>query len=157
MASEYVPLLLRICDETDLQTVYAYPFNNNAKKFRTVAAYAGVLDKVSVSEDFKMGETNYTSEYLTNLNPTGQVPALATPDGNLFESEAMAEYFLAKYPTDLVGKTPYESAQIRQWIEFYKNTVQPHLTTWVLPYMPWVWSSYSENSLRVGCSLQCCC
>ncbi|KAJ0078044.1 hypothetical protein Patl1_36616 [Pistacia atlantica] len=54
-----------------------------------VAEYNGV--QVKLVDNFKLGVTNKSPEFL-KLNPIGKVPVLETPDGPVFESNAIARY-----------------------------------------------------------------
>merc|ERR1712137_317600 len=73
------------------------------------------------------------------MNPTGQVPVLKTPEGNIFESDAMATYAanLSDAGKKLLGSTPMEAALVRQWIDFFNNQARPVLSPYVTLYMPW--------------------
>lgn len=67
-----------------------------------------------------MGQTNRTSEFRSKF-PPGKIPALECPDGTcIFESDAIAQYVAESRPraAQLVGATPAQRAQIRQWICF---------------------------------------
>lgn len=53
------------------------------------AQYSGA--KVEQEKNFQLGVTNKTPEFLAKF-PFGKVPAMDTPDGPIFESNAMAYY-----------------------------------------------------------------
>ncbi|XP_044417359.1 uncharacterized protein [Triticum aestivum] len=53
------------------------------------AEYSGV--NVELVKDFQMGVSNHTPDFL-KMNPIGKVPVLETPDGPVFESNAIARY-----------------------------------------------------------------
>jgi elongation factor 1-gamma len=55
-------------------------------KILVTAKYAGVNIDVP---PFKLGEDNKTAEFLKK-NPVGKVPVLETPEGPIFESNAIA-------------------------------------------------------------------
>ncbi|SFU46087.1 Glutathione S-transferase [Nitrosomonas eutropha] len=73
------------------------------------------LQLPAVTVDVMTGE-NRQSAYLA-VNPTGQTPALRLDDGSMLtEAVAIAEYFEERYPLpSLVGSTPEQRAQTRQW------------------------------------------
>lgn len=73
------------------------------------------LELPAVSVDVFAGE-NRASDYLA-LNPAGQTPALKLDDGSvLAEAVAIAEYLEELHPEPaLIGRTPAERAQTRQW------------------------------------------
>jgi glutathione S-transferase len=67
--------------------------------------------------DLRGGE-NRQEEYLNNVNPMGQLPALELDDGSvLTEIVAICEYLdeISDGPS-LVGETPEERAKTRMWI-----------------------------------------
>lgn len=69
----------------------------------------------SVAVDVMRGE-NREHDYLA-VNPAGQTPALELDDGTtLAEAVAIAEYLEELHPEPaLVGRTPQQRAQTRQW------------------------------------------
>ncbi|WP_426663366.1 glutathione S-transferase family protein [Rhodanobacter aciditrophus] len=69
----------------------------------------------SVTVDVMRGE-NREAAYLA-VNPAGQTPALQLDDGStLAEAVAIAEYLEELHPEPaLIGRTPVERAQTRQW------------------------------------------
>lgn len=72
-----------------------------------------------------MGKTNRTEDFLSKF-PTGKVPAFEGADGtNLIESDAIAQYCAESGPAagQLVGSSPAERSQIRQWICFAQSEV----------------------------------
>jgi len=117
--------------------VYSYPGNVNMVKVLTVAAVGGILDQFDYPQDFKMGVDNKTEWYLSTVNPTGQVPAVKTPDGFLFESNAITFYLASKVGHGLLGNTAFETGQIVQWVDFYNNWIKVPLSTWYAPYNGW--------------------
>ncbi|KAI3755156.1 hypothetical protein L1987_54951 [Smallanthus sonchifolius] len=62
-------------------------------------------------ENFELGVTNLTPEFL-KMNPIGKIPVLETPDGFVFESNAIARYVARlKTDTSLFGSSPIEYAK----------------------------------------------
>ncbi|KAL5982893.1 hypothetical protein ACLOJK_016972 [Asimina triloba] len=83
--------------------------NKNALKALIAAEYAGV--NVELAKNFEMGVSNKTPEYL-KLNPIGKVPLLETPDGPIFESNAIARYVArVKGDNTLFGSSLIEYAE----------------------------------------------
>merc|ERR1712173_287331 len=69
-------------------TLFTYPDNFRAQKAEIAAKYSGA--KLTVSKDFKFGETNKSAEFLKKF-PLGKVPAFEGSDGTLLtESNAIA-------------------------------------------------------------------
>mmetsp|Transcript_10552 Transcript_10552/g.31761 ORF Transcript_10552/g.31761 Transcript_10552/m.31761 type:complete len:435 (-) Transcript_10552:112-1416(-) len=111
--------------------LYTYPNNKNSNKALVAAEYAGV--KVDVASDFKMGETNKTPEFL-KLNPAGKVPTLKTPNGGVFESNAIARYIARLSDTGLFGDTLLDAAFVESWIDFSTTEIDGPLGSWVYPH-----------------------
>jgi elongation factor 1-gamma len=65
------------------------PSGGNAHKAAVCAEFGNI--KLEWQADFKMGVDNKTPEFLKK-NPNGQVPTMDTPDGPIFESNAIAKY-----------------------------------------------------------------
>ncbi|XP_057523011.1 elongation factor 1-gamma 2-like [Amaranthus tricolor] len=105
--------------------------NKNAFKALIAAEYSCV--KVDVVKDFQMGVTNKSSEFL-KMNPIGKVPVLETPDGPIFESNAIARY-ITRLTADnpLFGSSPIEYAHIEQWIDFASLEIDVHIGRWLYP------------------------
>jgi len=103
---------------------------SNAQKAIIAGLYGGV--KVELPP-FKMGIDNKTPEFLKK-NPNGQVPTLESPDGPIWESNAIAKYIARKgNDKGLYGANEYESSVVDQWIEFYRSQLEPELAQWIYP------------------------
>src|SRR5258706_7207040 len=83
------------------------------------------LPKVDVD---LLGAENRRAPY-TERNPGGQVPALELDDGRVLgETVAIFEYLDEKYrATPLVGRTPEERAETRQWQRRVELKITEHL------------------------------
>ncbi|KAI5288829.1 hypothetical protein KEM52_001008 [Ascosphaera acerosa] len=114
-------------------TIYSYP--NNPRVFKAlVCAKLNGLD-VQLDKDFKVQVDNVTPEYKAKF-PTGQVPAFSSASGvHLFDSDAIAQFLAESGPAAerLLGSTPAERAQIRQWIAFSGSDVQPAFMMLLIP------------------------
>ncbi|KAF5191907.1 Elongation factor 1-gamma [Thalictrum thalictroides] len=111
--------------------LHAQTTNKNAYKALIAAKYSDV--NVKLVENFEMGVSNKTPEFL-KMNPLGKVPVLETPDGPIFESNAIARYVTRqKENNPLYGCTLIEYAQIEQWIDFTSLEVDPHIAHWFYP------------------------
>ncbi|CAI5464954.1 unnamed protein product [Closterium sp. Yama58-4] len=110
--------------------LYTFSYNRNAYKALIAAEYTGA--KVEVPA-FEFGKTNKTKEFLA-WNPIGKVPVLQTPDGPIFESNAIAKYVAKSSDKGLTGTSVYETALIDQWIDFTTNEIDSHLWRWFAPY-----------------------
>lgn len=106
-------------------TLHTYLPSYRAWKILIAAAYNNV--KIDVNSEIKMGVTNKTPEYLAK-NPMGKVPVLDTPQGAIFESNAIARYVARiRNDTELYGATFFESSQIDQWLDTVTNELDPAL------------------------------
>lgn len=92
-----------------------YDANSPAPRCLRMFVLEKQLQLPAVTVDVLVGE-NRQSSFLA-INPAGQTPALRCDDGStLAEAVAIAEYLEELYPTPaLVGSTPGQRAQTRQW------------------------------------------
>ncbi|KAH9725272.1 elongation factor 1-gamma 2 [Citrus sinensis] len=115
----------------EVQVLHAGNTNKNAFKTLITAEYTGV--NVELVKNFEMGVTNKTPEFL-KMNPIGKVPVLETPDGPIFESNAIARY-VARLKADnpLLGSSLIDSAHIEQWIDFSSLEIDTNILRWFIP------------------------
>lgn len=105
--------------------------NKNAFKALIAAEYSGV--KLELVKDFEMGISNKAPEFL-KLNPIGKVPVLETPEGPVFESNAIARYVTRlKDANPLYGYSLIEYARIEQWIDFASLEIDANILRWFIP------------------------
>ncbi|PWA39739.1 hypothetical protein CTI12_AA569220 [Artemisia annua] len=110
--------------------IHAGSTNKNAMKALIVAEYTGV--KVELVKDFQMGVSNKTPEFLS-LNPIGKVPVLETPDGSVFESNAIARYVARLTDNTLFGASLIDYGRIEQWIDFATLEIDSNILRWFIP------------------------
>ncbi|KAF3959788.1 hypothetical protein CMV_015431 [Castanea mollissima] len=111
--------------------LHAANTNTNALKILIVAEYSGV--KVELDLNFEMNVTNKTPEFL-KLNPIGKVPVLETPDGPIFESNAIARYLTRIKPDNtLFGSSLIDYCHIEQWLEFTSVEIYGNIVIWFKP------------------------
>ncbi|PSS31865.1 Elongation factor 1-gamma like, partial [Actinidia chinensis var. chinensis] len=111
--------------------LHAGSTNKNAFKALIAAEYTGV--KVELVKEFEMGVSNRTPEFL-KMNPIGKVPVLETPDGPIFESNAIARYVTRLKDANLLGGSSLiESAHIEQWIDFASLEIDANIMRWFIP------------------------
>ncbi|XP_059447055.1 elongation factor 1-gamma-like [Corylus avellana] len=107
--------------------------NKNAYKALIAAEYTGV--KVELAPNFEMGVSNKTPEFL-KMNPIGKVPVLETPDGPVFESNAIARYVARlKADSPLYGSSLIDYAHTEQWIDFASLEIDANIGNWLRPRM----------------------
>ncbi|CAA6660229.1 unnamed protein product [Spirodela intermedia] len=105
--------------------------NKNGSKALIAAEYTGVaLEQI---KNFQFGVSNKTPEFL-QMNPIGKVPVLETPDGPIFESNAIARY-VARLKADnpLYGSSLIEYGLIEQWMDFSSTEIDVNIGRWLYP------------------------
>lgn len=113
-----------------MMKLYTYEGNYRAWKTLIAGRYNGV--EIEVPE-FRLHEDNTTEEFLAK-NPLGKVPVLETPEGCIFESNAIARYVARlRRDTSLYGRSFFESALVDQWVDFAANEVEPARAMWLFP------------------------
>lgn len=115
------------------QKIYSYPGNARVFKAQIAAAYNNVA--VEVAADFEMGVTNKSAGFLAKF-PLGKVPVMETPEGALYESDAIAYYVAnAVANSTLLGSTPYEKALVQQYVSFGSLEVSANTGKWLYPLL----------------------
>ncbi len=95
--------------------------NFRAFKILIAAEYNAIEIEIP---DFKVPEDAQTPSFLSK-SPLGRVPALETPSGFLFESNAIARYVARiRRDTELYGVSFFESAQVDSWIDFSSHDIE---------------------------------
>ena len=89
------------------------------------------LEEVVLSEE-QLKEKEWRQKSIT-----GKCPTLETPEGNLVESAAIARYLGRLSSHNLSGSTPFEQAQVDQWIDFTHGQVQPNVITIARATLGW--------------------
>ncbi|XP_071702673.1 elongation factor 1-gamma 2-like isoform X2 [Rutidosis leptorrhynchoides] len=110
--------------------MHAEKHTRNVFKALIAAEYVGV--EIKYFENFRMGVSNKSAEFL-DMNPLGHYPVLETPDGPIFESNAMARY--VAYKSFLFGYSRKEYGQIEQWIDFSSHYLDANIRRLVLTRM----------------------
>ncbi|KAI0170026.1 glutathione S-transferase-like protein [Pestalotiopsis sp. NC0098] len=103
--------------------IYSYPGNWRVQRAQVAAAINGL--EVPVAEDFAMGKTNRTPEFLSKF-PMGKIPALECADGLCIAESAAITYYLAgsgPAAEQLLGPAAdvKTRAQITEWSHFSEN------------------------------------
>jgi len=100
---------------------------------------------------------DFNPSTLAALSPTSKAPILETPQGVIFESNAIARY-LAKMRRDtgLAGETLFEEAAVDSWMDFAANEVELPACVWFYPaagYMPFNEAAYAKAKADLGTAL----
>ena len=92
---------------------------------------------------FELGKDNLTKEFKAK-SPTGYAPILETPQGVLFESNAIARYIARiRRDTELLGRTFFESGEVDAWMDYSSHDVELPAIMWLYPIIGW--SPYNES------------
>jgi glutathione S-transferase len=106
-------------------TIYGDCRSGNCLKVRWTADHLGV-NYVWVDVDVSTGATR-TEEFLA-MNPAGQVPLLALPDGRaLAQSNAIIVYLASVHNGDLVPADPFERAKVNEWLFWEQYSHEPYI------------------------------
>jgi len=117
--------------------IYSYPNNPRVYKALIAAKYVGVTVEVP---EFHFGEDNKTAEFLKK-NPLGKVPVLETPEGTIWESNAIARYVARQGSANLLGSSSYEQGLVDQWIDFTIGELDLPARAWLYP----IWGFVPNN------------
>jgi len=110
--------------------IFSYPNNHRVWKAQIAGNFTGLQIEAPA---FQIGVDNKTPEFAAKF-PLQKVPALETPEGPLFESNAIARY-AARYggSSKIYGSSPYEASLIDQWIDFSANEIELPASAWLYP------------------------
>ncbi|XP_022885638.1 elongation factor 1-gamma 2-like [Olea europaea var. sylvestris] len=111
--------------------LHASSTNKNGFKALIAAEFSDV--KIELVKNFEMGVSNKTPEFL-KMNPIGKIPVLETPDGPIFESNAIARYVTRlKADNPLYGTSLIDYGRIEQWIDFATTEIDVNIGRWLYP------------------------
>ena len=102
---------------------FEHPENYRAQRILTVANYANVKlglkhAAIPASETFKL-----------HCSPLGGNPVLETPDGHIFETNAIMRFLARKASaSNLYGKSEFDHAIVDAWLDFSNCELDPLVT-----------------------------
>lgn len=112
--------------------IYSYPQNPRVFKSLIAAKYAGINIE---TPSFNFPADLQSKEFLAK-NPLGKVPVLETPEGPVFESNAILRYVGRKgQASGIYGHNDYQAAVVDQWIDFSVNELELPLNVWTYPIL----------------------
>jgi len=111
--------------------IYSYPNNPRVWKAQIAGKYNGVEIE---TPPFQMGTDNKSPAFLEK-NPNGKVPTLETPDGSIWESNAIARYIARQGSSKVYSGSTYDQALIDQWIDFSVGEIELPSAAWLYPIM----------------------
>ena len=72
-------------------------------------------------------------------NPLGKIPVLETPDGYIFESNAILRYLArSKKAEGLYGENEFQEGLVDQWLDFSSLELEPAVLQLILPIQGWI-------------------
>lgn len=83
---------------------------------------------------FNVGVDNKSQEFLEK-SPAGKIPVLETPNGSIFETNAIARYVARQGKNVLYGKGAFEAGLVDQWIDFAVSEIDLPAAVWVYPIL----------------------
>lgn len=120
--------------------LYGYP-NHRTTKSQVAALYGGV-DVQYLGFEFDRSSDDWKARF-----PTGKLPCMDTPDGPIWESNAIARYVARANPrSNLYGKGYFENAQVDQWLDFAQDELIPPASVWTYPILGY--TSYNEQAYK---------
>ena len=100
-----------------------------AYKAQIAAQYNGVALNVKV---VTAAETQ-TAAFLAK-SPLGKLPLLETPEGALFESNAVARYVAkVRRDTELTGRSFFQQSEVDSWLDFVGHDLETPVSFWLYP------------------------
>ena len=102
-------------------------------KLVVAAQYAGVELEIVEYNPHKATEQE-KAEYLKK-NPNGLVPVLETPEGFIYESNAILRYLARHNNVKLYGNTTYEHALVDQYLDWIALTLEPAMYKYIVPFL----------------------
>jgi len=113
-------------------TLYATPTNIRAQKVLIASEFAAL--PIQLAPNFQFGVDNKSEEYKRTLRPDGKVPALQTPHGPVWESNAILRHVARLRPeAQLYGKNAYHNALVDQWVDYAATEIEPLANLWLGP------------------------
>ncbi len=129
--------------------VYSLSHSARTQKLQIAALYVGV--DISVEEFHPRQQTEASLAEFKKKNPNGLIPTLETPEGCLYESNAILRHIVrSNDKAEIYGKNDFEKALIDQYLDWNNLTLEsvyvPVLLV-VLGYAPYEKESF-ENALE---------
>jgi len=113
-------------------TLYAFAGDFRRFKAEIAASYNGIT---LTTPEFVHGTHDNTPEFQAK-NPMGKVPLLETPEGVIFESNAIARYVAGlRRDSDLLGASYYEAGLVDSWLDFCSNEIELPACLWTYPVL----------------------
>jgi elongation factor 1-gamma len=131
---------------------YTYPNNPRVYKALIAAKIGGIFDACE-EKHITFGVDNKTEEFL-QLNPFGKVPTLKTPEGGVWESDAIAKYIcrVGNASGQLLGVSPYEQSQVERWLDLFNFTfMKDYYGSWFFVFT----GKYDATTRQTSCEHIC--
>jgi len=127
--------------------LHGYNFSSLETKIQVAAQYVGL--KIEDVDLDPFGASPEVLEDLKKKNPNGKVPVLETPEGYLYESNAILRY-VARYNDNstIYGKDNFERALVDQYLDWISLTLEPAAEKLLFPlygYAPLDKAKYTQD------------
>jgi elongation factor 1-gamma len=110
-----------------------YKFSPSTQSVLAIAKFANApvtLDNINWGDAKR--------EELKKNSPTATFPYLETSQGVISETRNISEFLAESFNAPLLGNTPFERAQVRQWIDFAANEIARHSKNLIYPLFGFV-------------------
>jgi len=113
--------------------LYGISASSRSKKIIVAAAYAQV--DLTVEEFFPRGAPEDVLKEFKKKNPNVKVPTLETPQGCIYESNAILRYIARQSKgAKLYGSTKFEEAQVDQYLDWVATLLEPSVFPYYGPF-----------------------
>lgn len=110
--------------------LYGISAFGRASKIIVAAAYAKV--ELTVEEFFPRGQPEDVLKEFKKKNPNVKVPTLETPEGYIYESNAILRYIARQSKgAKLYGASKYEEALVDQYLDWAATLLEPNVFPWI--------------------------
>jgi len=114
--------------------LYTVSYGLRTHKILIAALYAGV--EITVEEFYPRGQPENVVAEFKKKNPNGLVPVLETPEGFLYESNAILRYIARQNENaKLYGSTDFERALVDQYLDWTALYLEPIVGPVIRPFM----------------------
>jgi len=125
--------------------VYGISASSRTKKIIIAAAYAQV--DLTVEEFFPRGAPEDVLKEFKKKNPNVKIPVLETPEGSIYESNAILRYIARQSKgVKLYGASKFEEAQVDQYLDWTATLLEPALYAYTGVYTGYGMAPYNAES-----------
>jgi len=113
------------------------------RKIVVAALYGGV--DIELEEFWPRGAAEDVLKEFKKKNPNAKIPVLETPEGYIYESNAILRYIArVSKDTKLYGTSKFDQALVDQWLDWASSLLEPAMFAFASPYLGF--SAYNEET-----------